>query len=45
MESSQSAIVTLRPQVPIMDGVDQLHVDQHAIADPAHAAFENVPHA
>ena len=38
----QGSVVTLRPKMPILQRVDQLHIDRHAIALPTHAAFKHV---
>ena len=39
----QLAIVHLRPQMFVVGGVDQLHVDPHALPFPAHASFQDRP--
>ena len=41
----QIAIVIFCPNVLVVVGVDQLHVDTHPIADPAHAAFQKCGNA
>ena len=38
-------VVTLRPDVAVVACVDQLDVDEHAVARAADAPFKNVRHA
>ncbi len=40
----QLPVVTLRPQMRVVVGADQLHVDVHAIFSLLHTAFEHIGH-
>ena len=42
---SQLAVIGFRPEMFVIDSVDQLHIDAYPVAGPLHAAFENRRHA